>query len=457
LLLSGLSAIAILGFLWKKLAPESAPLVERLCLAALGLGLLLAVGTLTFLVFLGVALGTYAAVNLLASLSPTVRRRWLFLLIPIQLAPIFYYKYGDFVCNRVLHLDFPGLHQLLIPVGISFYTFQKVAFLVDTLVLEKPIPRFVDYLNFVSFFPQIVAGPIERRDSLLPQMQGFRFRWSMADLDRGAPWVVLGLFLKCCLADNLAIYFSRSSTTNAYLIWLANLLFGLRIYFDFAGYSLVALGLAQCLGVRLTLNFASPYCSTSIVEFWRRWHISLSQWFRDYIYVPLGGGRTQFWAFNIALVFLVSGLWHGAGWNFVLWGLCHGVLLILNRLFAKRWNIPAPAAWLATMTASFFAWLCFYETRTDVLLLKIKTLFRPSAYSGRAAREALHALMGPDSFVMTCFLALTAGVLLLEWLSIRRRDEPYFYLRQRPVALGLVALAMLLAPGVNNGFIYFAF
>src|SRR5262249_43524208 len=139
-------------------------------------------------------------------------------------------------------------------------------------------------------------------------------------------------FLKCCLADNLALYFSGESATNAYLIWLDNFLFGLRIYFDFAGYSLVALGLAECLGIRLTLNFASPYVSTSVIEFWRRWHISLSQWFRDYIYVPLGGGRTAFWAANVIIVFLVSGLWHGAGWNFVLWGALHGLYLIANRL-----------------------------------------------------------------------------------------------------------------------------
>jgi D-alanyl-lipoteichoic acid acyltransferase DltB (MBOAT superfamily) len=259
------------------------------------------------------------------------------------------------------------------------------------------------------------------------------------------------------LADNLALHFSPASTDNAYLIWLANLLFGLRIYFDFAGYSLVALGLAACLGVRLTLNFASPYCSTSIIEFWRRWHISLSQWFRDYIYVPLGGGRTALWAFNVAVVFLISGLWHGAGWNFLLWGALHGAYLIANRVLGGRLPMPAPATWLATMLASFFAWLCFYETRTDVLLLKIQTLLRPAAYGTRAFHEAVRTLLGPDSFVMVWFLLLAGVVLSLEWLSVRRRNEPYFYLRQRWVAFGLVILAMLLTPGNSNSFIYFAF
>src|SRR5206468_5042002 len=142
------------------------------------------------------------------------------------------------------------------------------------------------------------------------------------------------------LADNLAAYFDASSTSNGYLIWLANVLFGLRIYYDFAGYSLVAFGLARCLGIRLTLNFASPYCSTSSGEFWRRWHITLSQWFRDYMYIPLGGGRTKHWAGTVAIVFLVSGIWHGAGWNFLIWGALHACFLILNRVGAKL-SLPA--------------------------------------------------------------------------------------------------------------------
>jgi D-alanyl-lipoteichoic acid acyltransferase DltB (MBOAT superfamily) len=263
--------------------------------------------------------------------------------------------------------------------------------------------------------------------------------------------------LKCCLADNLALHFSRASVSNPYLIWLANVLFGLRIYFDFAGYSLIAVGLGLCLGIKLTLNFASPYCATSVTEFWRRWHITLSQWFRDYVYVPLGGGRVPFWAFNIALVFVVSGLWHGAGWNFILWGALHGAFLIVNRAMGKQWRMPGPLAWVVTLGATFFAWLAFYETRPDMLLAKLHTLVQPRAYGPSALREAVRALLGPDSLVMTWFLLLAGVVLVLEWLSIRRRNEPYYYLRQPPVAVALVVGAMLLTPGANNSFIYFAF
>ena len=302
-----------------------------------------------------------------------------------------------------------------------------------------------------------MAGPIERRKDLLPQMEAFRFRWQAGQINQGAERIALGLFFKMCLADNLAGFFDGSSTTNAYQIWLQNLLFGLRIYYDFAGYSLIALGLAYMLGVRLTLNFASPYCATSMVEFWRRWHITLSQWFRDYLYVPLGGGRVRWWAFNVALVFVVSGIWHGAGWNFVLWGAIHGAALIVNRIFGRRLKLPSIFGWTLTMFTSFFAWLGFYETRTVVLVTKVRTLLTPHAYNGAALHEFARGFALSNSFVMLCFLLLTAVVLLLEWQSVARRDEPYHYLCHPAVLVALVILTVILAPAKSNGFIYFAF
>jgi alginate O-acetyltransferase complex protein AlgI len=325
------------------------------------------------------------------------------------------------------------------------------------LVFKQPLPRFVDYLNFAGFFPQIVAGPIERRRDLLPQMEQFRFRWSAQNINEGAAWITLGLFFKLCLADNLAAHFDGSSTSNAYLIWSANLLFGLRIYYDFAGYSLIALGLGRCLGVKLTLNFRSPYCATSMVEFWRRWHVTLCQWFRDYLYIPLGGGRVRWWAWNVALVFVVSGIWHGAGWNFVLWGAMHGAALIVNRVVGPKLKLPAFPAWLLTMTMSFWAWLGFYETRTSVLAVKLKTLFTPNAYNLEAWHDLVAVFRSSNGFVLGCFLALAGAAFVLEWLSVARRDEPYYFLRRPVVLIGLVILTVALAPGKSNGFIYFAF
>lgn len=432
------------------------PTFDKLGLLSLGLFLLVSMSWVTFLIFLAVAVTTYVGLGWIVRHHTRHASKYLLLLIPLQLTPLIYFKYADFVGNRILGLDFDVFRDLVIPVGISFYTFQKVAFVVDSLVLKHPLPRFLDYMNFAGFFPQIVAGPIERRADLLPQMESFRFRWLPGKIDDGVGWIVVGLFFKCCLADNFATYFSRANAENVFHVWMANILFGLRIYYDFAGYSLIAVGLALCFGVRLTPNFASPYCSTSIAEFWRRWHITLSQWFRDYVYVPLGGGRVGHWAFNVTLVFVISGIWHGAGWNFILWGALHAVFLIVFRL-ATRISLPSPVSWILTMLGVSFAWLCFYEVNTNALLAKLKLLATPAAYSANALASFVGSYSPRHRFELMAFGLLGAVTLALEWISVKQRAEPYFYFRRRPVQVLLVILTILLAPSKNNGFIYFAF
>jgi D-alanyl-lipoteichoic acid acyltransferase DltB (MBOAT superfamily) len=456
LLLEGLTVILVCRAALARWRKDWLPLADKLSLLGLGLTLLFFVSWVTLLIFLAVAVGSYAGLYWIQRYHAQHAFRYVPFLIVLQLTPLLYYKYGDFVANRVFLLGFNSLRDLIIPIGISFYTFQKVAFVIDTLVLKQTLPTFLDYMNFAGFFPQIVAGPIERRRDLLPQMQHFHWRWSAEDLNEGVSWIVLGLFFKCCLADNLATYFNGDSVTNAYLIWFANIIFGLRIYYDFAGYSLIAFGLARFLGVRLTLNFASPYSSTSVAEFWRRWHITLSQWFRDYLYIPVGGGRTRFLVLNIMLVFAISGIWHGAGWNFLLWGLAHGLFLIINRLSPELPGLTA-LKYPATLLAVFFAWLFFYEVRPGVLATKIETLITPSAYSTRALAAAWQTWPPPLRVVIAGFLSVTFAVLFLEWLSLRWKDEAYLYLRRPSILATLVVLTILLAPDENNGFIYFAF
>ena len=456
LLCAGLVVIIGLRWICAVVAPSRLTIFDKCGLLALGLFLLLCVSWVTFIIFLIVAFTTYAGLAWLLRRPRAWAFRCLPILIVFQLLPLFVFKYADFVVNGVFNAQVGLFHGLLIPVGISFYTFQKVAFVVDVLVLRQPLPRFLDYMNFTAFFPQIVAGPIERKVNLLPQMENFRFRWLPTEISEGAGWIALGLFFKCALADNLAQQFDGAFSTNPFLLWRDNILFGLRIYFDFAGYSLVAIGVARCLGVRLTLNFRSPYCARNIREFWHRWHISLSTWFRDYVYIPLGGGRTKLWALNIAFVFVVSGVWHGAGWNFVLWGALHGALLIVCRL-AEKINLPGILAWAVTMAGVFFAWLGFYETRTGVLLRKAAVLLTPSGYTPAALRAAAHELASPNGVVLGGFLALAALTLLAEWVSIRRRGEEYVFLRHPIGLVIIVALTVILAPGRNNAFIYFAF
>jgi D-alanyl-lipoteichoic acid acyltransferase DltB (MBOAT superfamily) len=233
--------------------------------------------------------------------------------------------------------------------------------------------------------------------------------------------------------------------------------FGLRIYYDFAGYSLVALGLARCLGIRLTLNFASPYCATSSTEFWRRWHITLSQWVRDYLYVPMGGGRVKWWALNVFIVFVVSGIWHGAGWNFMLWGAMHGTFLVINRTLGPKLRLPAGVSWLLTMIASYAAWLAFYETNPTALSEKLQTLLTPAAYGPAFARAAVARFPFGNLIVLLGLLGLVGVVQVLEWRSVARANQPYQLLLRWPVLFVLVILTVILAPSSTNTFIYFAF
>lgn len=428
---------------------------DKVSLASLGLCMLGAVSWESLVIYVLVVLTTYWGLVLITRRGGG-SSRWLWILIPLQLAPLLYYKYSRFIAVEILGQRWSALEGLVIPIGISFYTFQKVAFAVDTLVARKSIPRFLDYLNFVAFFPQLVAGPIERRENLLPQIERFRFRWSAENLDEGVGWVVLGLFFKCCLADNLATFFDPSVAGEPLAIWRQNLLFGFRIYYDFSGYSLIAVGLGKCLGVNLTFNFQSPYCSTSPVEFWRRWHITLSQWFRDYIYIPMGAGRVPWWAFNVLVVFTVSGVWHGAGWNFLIWGLLHAALLVANRLMPKR-RYPGWVGWGVTFLLVTYTWLCFYETRPKILAQKMLTIANPAHYSRSGFLAAAASLKDPNVYVSACFLALGAATLLLEWISLRRGKEAYHYLRGRRIMLALIILTVWLAPGKTNEFIYFAF
>jgi len=429
---------------------------DRAFLLVLGLVLLGMVSWLSFVIHLGVAAVTFGFVRW-GLTRPAAHGRWLLaLIVPVQLAPLFWYKYAGFVVHGVFGQPGSSFTGIAIPAGISFYTFQLVGFAVDTLIRRQPVPGLFDFFNFAGFFPQIVAGPIERRDDLLPQIQSFRLRWSPADIDEGFRWMALGLFFKCGLADNLADQFQRAPAANAWLVWLANIVFGLRIYYDFAGYSLIAVGIARCLGIRLTMNFLSPYCATGPVAFWRRWHVTLSQWFRDYVYLPLGGGRTRFWAFNVLVVFVVSGIWHGAGWNFLLWGAIHAALLIGARL-TRRIPVPAVLGWAGTMSAVAFSWLFFYETDSAVLAAKLRTLATPSAYGSAAVREVLSVYGAGDLVALAGVLGMAAATLVAEWWSLRRHDRPYACLTTPRVLTLLVVLTLLLAPGKNNGFIYFAF
>jgi alginate O-acetyltransferase complex protein AlgI len=455
-LFGALLVLLLVRFIVQRTAKGASLQIDRLLLLVLSLYLFSQIDLRSLYFFLFVSAFSYFGAAAFSHSRPWVKHVAFAVLIPIMFLPLLYYKFSGFLLHRT---SSPVL-GVGIPIGLSFYTFQKVAFFVDTLLLSKPTPKLLDFMNFAAFFPQLVAGPIERRDDLLPQMQRFRFRFHASRFRLGIGWIVLGLFFKCVLADNLAniAFYWQGSLDNPISIWVSCVVFGFRIYYDFSGYSLIALGLARCLGIRLTLNFKSPYLSSSIQEFWRRWHITLSQWFRDYVYIPLGGNKVP-WAFlNILVVFGVSGLWHGAGWNFIFWGLAHGLLVGLQHLSRRfPFRLPNFIGWLSTNVCVFFLWLAFFETNLPHLAAKMRTLFSPTLYSIGSISGAFQRIhRGDFSYIIAVFV-LVACAHFTEMLSERRWGKPYRAFHQTWVLCLLIGAIIWFATSVQNGFIYFTF
>lgn len=270
--------------------------------------------------------------------TPPYKARWLALSIGLQLSLLLCFKYLAFAIN-ILNMVTPWslpVWKWVLPVGISFYTFQALSYTIDVYREDIPATRDLGrFALYISFFPQLVAGPIERATRILPQLQKF-LEWDEALIRRGLRLMLAGFFLKIFIADQIGavvnpIYKSAAMVESPSLI-LATVFFAFQIYCDFAGYSLIAIGAASTLGVRLTINFNRPYLAASVAEFWRRWHITLSTWFRDYVYISLGGNRVHVRRLylNLFVVFALSGLWHGAKWTFVVWGVLHGVFMIVG-------------------------------------------------------------------------------------------------------------------------------
>lgn len=279
------------------------------------------------------------------------RRAWLATSLAGNLGILFAFKYFNFFNDSLAAitglwgdpLHFNTSH-LLLPVGISFYTFQSLSYTIDVYRNRISPERHLGiFALYVSFFPQLVAGPIERSETLLPQLRKIA-RFDYKRTVSGLMLITWGLFKKVVIADRLALVvnsvYSDPSSHNGPAFVIATLFFAYQIYCDFSGYSDIAIGTARILGIDLMKNFDRPYVATSIGDFWRRWHISLSTWFRDYVYIPLGGSRvaTSRWMSNLMLTFLISGLWHGANWTFIIWGALHGTFLLSEHLLRKPWE-----------------------------------------------------------------------------------------------------------------------
>ena len=325
------------------------------------------------ILLVGSIAGNFAcSVWLLRPASPSWRRGILVAGITTNLGLLFWFKYAGFASRQLAAATGwdTALDGVVLPIGISFYTFQQIAYLVDVSRGETVDRNPLRYALFVSFFPQLIAGPIVHHREFTSQLPGLRARPVLSDLAVGATIFTIGLAKKIVLADSFAqtaspVFDGAATGTAPGLLaaWLGVFAYGLQIYFDFSAYSDMAIGLGRMFGIALPINFASPYQAVSVIDFWRRWHITLSRFLRDYLYIPLGGNRrgSRRRLVNVMLTMVLGGIWHGAGWTFVLWGGIHGTLLVLANVWRSMRGpvVPAPLSRVLTLMSVMLAWVPF--------------------------------------------------------------------------------------------------
>lgn len=340
-----------------------------------------------YLLLIGVSLFTNAIIGnqIIHKTNEKTRKILLVVGLLFNISLLGYFKYADFFLDNVNLLfgtDFPLL-KLLLPLGISFITFQKIGFLVDCYKKELTKFNFIDFCLFVTFFPQLIAGPIVHHSKVLPQFQDeSKRKLNIENITKGLYIFGIGLTKKVVIADSLAQWadfgFSNVNQLSTIDAWISSLAYTLQLYFDFSGYCDMAIGAALLFNITLPVNFFSPYKSLNIQEFWRRWHMTLGRFFTQYVYIPLGGSRNgQVRTYiNLFLIFLISGIWHGAGWTFVIWGILHGLAIVLHRMFTNLgWKMPKVFAWMLTMGFVHVAWVFFRATSVKDALTMLNRMF----------------------------------------------------------------------------------
>jgi alginate O-acetyltransferase complex protein AlgI len=434
--------------------------------------------------------------------------------VVLNLAVLCYFKYTNFILDSLNALTGAPLPfvNIILPLGISFFTFQQIAYLVDVMRGARVERDIVSYTVFVSFFPHLIAGPLVHHAEMIPQFKRGRTGRSSVLAARGLAIFAAGLFKKVVIADNLAQFVSPvfahldagGGVTTSWA-WLATLAYTLQIYFDFSGYSDMAIGLALLFGIRLPVNFRSPYKAASIIEFWRRWHITLSRFLRDYLYIPLGGNRLgeQRRYLNLMVTMLLGGLWHGAGWNFLIWGGLHGLYLCVNHLW-HAWRGDKAAAgtkgfaikglpikglaikglatrgisWAITFFVVVIAWVFFRARSVDGAWQMLSGLFGFEAGSSAYASPGILRLMdlpllvgeprllliggGAVALALAIALCLPNVPQLFSYREYRRAPERRSWLRWRPNAAWALLSALALAISLFGmwqrlEFLYFQF
>lgn len=413
-----------------------------------------------------------------------VKRMFMAGAVAASLLVLFFFKYFDFAQNTFIRLlgSFaiklhPVTLSLMLPVGISFYTFQTLSYVIDVYKGEVEAEHnFFRYAAFISFFPQLVAGPIERTKNLLPQIDcEHRFNYEKGSY--GMKLMAWGFFKKLVIADNLAVFvdmvFEDVAAYHGFALVLAVFFFTLQIYCDFSGYSDIAIGTAKLFDIDLMTNFKSPYFSTSVKEFWRRWHISLSSWFRDYVYIPLGGNRVSKVrnVFNVLVTFCLSGLWHGAAFTYVIWGGLHGALqCVENLLFPKRKTAKAerreamrrgPVWWVKVIVVFCLvagAW-CFFRAASVSQAFYVFAHMKDGL--GHPASYILNGIRAFDTKTLKQMVIPVALLAVYDYAALDR--DPLVTIGKLPspvrkaVYYGFLLMVLLLASFNSQEFVYFQF
>ncbi|MBS0388014.1 MAG: MBOAT family protein [Proteobacteria bacterium] len=422
------------------------------------------------LLWISTVVDWYAAQGLVRAERPAARRAWMLLSVIANLGMLLYFKYGTFLLHNFTALAGAfGVHyspppfDIVLPVGISFYTFATMSYTLD-VYLRRALParNFLDYALFVTFFPHLVAGPIMRPTELVPQFETPR-RATLQQLCFGLGLMTLGLFNKVVLADTFLSnaaerVFDGGKAPGLLDGWLGTLAFSGQIFCDFAGYSTTAIGAALCLGFCMPDNFRFPYAAVGFSDFWRRWHITLSSWLRDYLYIPLGGNRHGPARMNLALMgtMLLGGLWHGANWTFVAWGGLHGTYLIAERR-VRGWFAgyqPGPLALfglgLLTYALVNLTWV-FFRAKDFTIAWHV-------------LRGMLGANAGAEPILPTVYIVVVATIIPLlvgvHWFMRERTLESALARVPAPVigaVWGLMIYLIVISQGAGNAFIYFQF
>lgn len=425
-----------------------------------------------FILFTTILIDYTAAIWIEKNDDSRKKKKYLIISIISTCLVLFIFKYFDFFNQNILLLSHKlGFYypekviKFILPIGLSFHTFQSLSYVIEVYKgKQKAEKHFGIYSLYVMFYPQLVTGPIERPQNLLVQLREVK-HFEYSNLIEGLRLILFGLFIKMVVADNIAVYvdkiYASPETHNSTSILIGLLFYSFQIYCDFLGYSTIAVGCAKSMGYRLMDNFKTPYLSKSINEFWQRWHISLSTWFRDYVYFSLGGNRVKIrrWMINILIVFILSGLWHGANWTFVLWGLAHGLIYLAENIFNRIAKIKEPVK-----RAAIFAYNTFRVIKTFIAVSFIWILFRATNLHQvkTISKSIIRNINLKDDFTVDPKIWVLLGLFVtLDAILLNNRFDLWCNKRNSLIRWSIYSMLIffiLVFSSVNNfPFIYFQF